>query len=301
MPCWPLSQLGSCTRCRGGATRTRGRAADSRAASGKARRNSQRRPHQLAKLRWRRRRDGPAEQRRGPVSIYTVSKAVYAFLHTGLGLALGGSAKLSGTKSGNTITLTAGKPTTVGLPSGVAAPAFGATKIVIDTKTNVLTATSSARAPAPATLSVQIAHANTSTLAGSGSRPRRCRSRRPVLGKPVTLAGPLTNSGARPVVALAGTLPAADVVKSGVLAVATGAVVTLSTTGGVQVKGAATVGAGASAAEVTINGTVTNASSWRLRVTRSATNNSWKPIPGVTATPNSPATSLTQRDGSPST
>ncbi len=220
-----------------------------------------------------------------PVAIYTVSSAVYTFLHSGLGLALGGSAKLSGTKSGTTITLTAGKPTSVGLPSGVAAPAFGTAKIVIDTKTNVLTATSSARTPSPATLSVQIAHANTSTLPAQDLTASLSMTAT-VLGTPVMLTGPLTNSGGRPVLALTGALSAADVVKSGVITIASGAAITLSTAGGVQVNGAAaTVGAGASAAAVTVSGTVTNATSWKLQVTRPVTNNTWKPFPGLSETP----------------
>ena len=142
----------------------------------------------------------------------------------------------AGTASGNTITLTVGKPTKLGLPTGVAMPAFGSTKIVITPSTNTLTATATATGTAPATLSVQISHANTSTLPSSDLTARLSLTASP-LGANVTLAGAVTDVNGAPSVSLTGTLPAADTVTANVVTIAKGAAITATTPGGLQLNG----------------------------------------------------------------
>jgi hypothetical protein len=217
-------------------------------------------------------------------STYAVSKAVYKFLATGLGIPLGGSAKLTGTPSGNTITMTVGKPTALGLPTGVAAPALGSTKIVINTQKNTLTATASATGSAPAKLKVKINHANTSKLPSSDLSAQLSVTST-VLGSAVILAGPLTDVGGQPAVSLTGTFAGADTVKSGVLTLAKGATVTAATTGGVHVSGQATVGSGAAATAVIVAGTVAKARTWRLAVTPPTTATAWTPFDKISLAP----------------
>ena len=215
---------------------------------------------------------------------YSLSKSVYTFLTSGLGLPLGGSTKLTGTASGATITLTVGKPTKLGLPTGVAMPAFGSTKIVITPSANTLTATAGAAGTAPATLSVQIKHANTSALPSSDLTARLSLTGK-AIGSNVTLAGPLTDVNAAPSVSLTGTLPASVTPAAGVVTLAKGAAVTATTAHGLQLSGSATVGTGAAAAQVAVTGSITNPTSWTLIATAPTTAQSWSPFPSLTYAP----------------
>ena len=202
---------------------------------------------------------------------------MYTFLTSGLGLPLGASAKLSGTASGNTITLTVGKPTKLGLPGGVAMPAFGSTKIVITPATNTLTATSTAAGSAPAALSVQINHANTSTLP-SGDLAAKLSLTAAPLGANVTLAGAVTDVDGAPRVSLAGTVPNADTVTANVVTIAKGTAISATTTGGLQLNGLATVGTGATATQVAVAGAIPKPTTWMLKASAPTTAQSWSPF-----------------------
>lgn len=217
-------------------------------------------------------------------STYTVSKTVYGFLAKGLGIPLGGSATLTGTRSGNTITLTVGRATTLGLPTGVTAPTLGNTKIVINTTTNTLTATATAGGAAPAKLAVTVRHAATSTLPARDLAAHLSVTTK-VLGAAVSLAGPLTDAAGAPAVALTGALPAADTVESGILTIAKGAKVTAATATGLRVFGQATVGSGAAATPVTVAGAVAKARTWRLAVTPPTAATTWTPFDKLSFTP----------------
>ena len=217
-------------------------------------------------------------------STYTVSKAVYSFLTAGLGLPLGASTRLSGTASGSTVTLTAGNPTKLGVPAGVAMPAFGSTKIVITPGTNTLTASATAAGSAPATLSVRISHANTSTLP-SGDLSARLSLTASPLGANVTLAGALTDVKGAPSVSLTGTLPNADTVAANVVTIAKGAALTATTTGGLQLNGQASVGTGATAAQVAVAGAIPKPTTWTLKASAPTTAQSWSPFATFTSAP----------------
>ena len=209
---------------------------------------------------------------------------MYAFLSSGLGLPLGGSAKLTGSPVGTTVVLTVSKPSSLGLPSGIIAPAFGSTKIVIDPKTNTLTATSSATGSGPATLSIRIANANTTSLSGTDLSAHLSLTQT-VLTAGVTLSGPMTQSAGRPTLALHGTTAAAVVLRTGAVTLGRDAAITVSTAGGIQVAGTAVIGAGVAVSAVAVAGTVTSATSWTLAATPPAAATAWTPFTGITVTP----------------
>lgn len=232
-------------------------------------------------------------------TTYTLSADAYTFLTQKLGIPLGSSPTISGTLSGQTLTLTVGAPgqLPLTLPAGVPAPSFGPTTVVVDEAAGTLTLNASATAGVTATLQVTIRHAGTTTLSGGadltttltlGGVPF-------VAGATVTLTGHLTYTGGTLAASLTGSLDSAISLAGGAVTLQAGTNLSIATGGGLTVHGTALLGSGENAFTLTVDGSVTDLRNWSLSVTNPA-GESWQPVPSLTLYPNFTAT-LTDRAG----
>lgn len=222
----------------------------------------------------------------GSTGTYKVSGAVLTYLTKTLGIALGTSTKLSGHLSGTTLTITAGAPSeiTQALPSGAPALSFTSSTIVIDESTNQLSVAASTTAGgAESALSVTIPNANTSKVTStSGITAVLSIDGLQVFGTPVNLTGNVALKGAPPAVSLTGVIAAGAALATG--AVFASGALTLSGKGVLNVTGIVTIGTGPTAFNVAVSGSLTNLSTWSLKVT-DANAPSWQPISNLVIQP----------------
>jgi len=213
------------------------------------------------------------------IASYRVSPAVLAFLNTGLGLRLGASSELTGTRSGHTLRISLPAPAglRLGLPAGVSAPSFSRSTLVIDTTTGAATLTSTATG---GTLRVAIGNTASGTLATGTSLTGDVTLRVPVLGETTSLNGPISYpaKGGAATASLSGRLPASAVLEAGAARFDAGATVTLSTNDGLRVDGPAVLGRPGHQLTVTMDGAISG-KDWTFTVSRSA---SASPLPGLT-------------------
>ncbi|GAA0366716.1 hypothetical protein GCM10009530_15680 [Microbispora corallina] len=231
-------------------------------------------------------------------TTYTLSGDVYHFLADTLGIPVGSSPSVSGTVSGQTLTLTVGPPNKlpVTLPAGVPAPSFGPTTLTVDTATGTLTLHAEATSGVTAALDVTVAHAATSTLGDAtdltatltlGGVPF-------VAGSTVTLQGALTYTGGTLGASLQGSLTSGLTVARG-FTLQPGTTLTLSTGAGLTLDGTAQVGAGDGAFTVHAGGAFHDLRNWTLSVS-DASAPVWQPLPSLSVVPSFTG-SVTSTDG----
>jgi hypothetical protein len=214
---------------------------------------------------------------------YQVSNTVYSFLAKSLGVPIGSSPNLTGMKSGTKITLTVGAPTSVPVPSGIAAPAFGNTTLTIDTVANTLIVQSTASGTVAAKLKIVISHASTSTLT-SVDWATALSITAPVLNERVTLTGSLKYKAGALAPALIGFLPADAVLRPGVATVSKGAQVIVKSSG-VHISGSATIGSGPATTGLAVSGVIAAPNNWSLSLTPPKTATNWTPLTGIAELP----------------
>lgn len=194
---------------------------------------------------------------------YTVSPAMLAFLHTGLGMPLGTTTTFTGVRSGSSLTISLPAPERLrSTVPGTSIPAFSHSLLTIDPQTGAATLTAQAKT---GSLKVAIPDVASSTLSGlSGDVTLRV----PVLGQTATLAGALGYRAGDPVtISLKGTLPVSADLEHGVAELAAGATVTAATAGGLRVAGLAALGPAGRQLDVTVAGAITGTDGWDLAVT----------------------------------
>lgn len=226
-------------------------------------------------------------------TTYTLSPAVYAFLTQQLGIPLGPSPTISGTLTGQTLTLSVGAPgpLPLTLPAGVPNPVFGGTTITVDEASNTITLMASATAGVTATLSVTITNAGTATLTGGTDLTATLTlGNVPFIdGTTVTLTGALTYTNGTLGASLAGSLNAALPLAGGAVTLQQGDSLSIATGTGLAIGGTALIGTSANPYTVTVNGTLADLSNWSLSVTNTA-GVAWQPLPNLTVYPNFHAT-----------
>jgi hypothetical protein len=222
-------------------------------------------------------------------TTYTLSSSVYTFITSTLGIPIGTSPTVSGTLSGQTLTLTVGSPGPLPLtmPAGISAPVFGNTTVVIDESAGTITLNASATTGVTATLRVTIANAATSTLAGGTDVSSSLTiSNVPFLGgSSASLTGSLGYNGSTLSASLTGTLATAATLASGALTVQPGTSLTLATGTGLTINGTATIGTGTYALATTLTGALTDLSNWSLTVSASGSQ-LWQPVSSLQLMPN---------------
>ena len=228
---------------------------------------------------------GPADATTGS---YTLSTGVYNFINNTLGIPVG-SQTITGSLSGQTLTLTVDSPgpLPVTLPAGITAPVLGDTTITADEATNTVTLNASATSGVTAALQVTITSANSASMAdGTNLSSSVTFSSVPFLGgSTISLAGSLGWNGTSLTASLTGTLGSNVVIGNGAVTLEQGSSVTLATgTGLTLTSAAAQIGPGADSFAVMANGSLTDLSNWSISVSDTAT--TWSPVPSLQVTPN---------------
>jgi hypothetical protein len=250
-----------------------------------------------ASLRARLSATGPATTMKpadggAPSTSYTLSSSVYSFLSSTLGIPLGGSPTVTGTLSGDTLTVATGGLGTlrVSLPDGIAAPTFGPLTITVDESTDTLSFDASATGSTAATLDVTIASASTSTLSGTDLTATLTFPSVPFInGSTVSLAGSLGYSGAALTASLTGTLNSGITIADGAT-IDAGTTVTLDGDGpSLTVSGYVSVpvtppGGTTSTLSASVSGSISSLSAWSLTVSGTSSS-SWQPVTGLTVQP----------------
>jgi hypothetical protein len=211
---------------------------------------------------------------------YRVSAAVLAFLSKGLRLRLEPSTTFTGVKSGSTLRVSLSAPElSLGLPGGIPQPRFSRTTMIIDPATGAVTLSSSAP---DGTLRVGIPDARATVLASGAGVSSDVTLRVPVLGQTASLSGHLSYpaAGGGAAAELSGRL-SAGVRLGNDAELGKGATVTLSTAGGLDVAGAATLGRPGHQLGVRLAGAGTGKGSWTFRVS-GGDGGSLTPLPGLT-------------------
>lgn len=223
-------------------------------------------------------------------SSYTLSGAVYDFLTSTLNIPLG-SAALTGTLSGQTLTATVSAPTGLpsSLPGWIPDPAYVNTQISVDEATGTLTLTAATAGGTgmTATLSVAIANASTSSLTdGTDVTGSLALGNVPFAGdSTATLTFGLGYTGGALSASLSGQLASAATFAGGTVTLpAGGTTIGLATGTGLTVQGTADIDAGGSTAAVSVNGTLTDPSDWSLTVSDAGAP-VWQPAKGLSVTP----------------
>jgi hypothetical protein len=223
-------------------------------------------------------------------SSYTLSGPVYDFITKTLNIPLG-SATVTGTLSGSTLTLSAGAPTSLpaSVPSWLPSPSYVSTQITVDESANTvtLTAATGTTSGMTASLDVTIASASTSNLSnGTDVSGTLTMSGVPFVGgSTATLAFTLGYASGALTASLAGTLASAATFANGVVTIPAGTSLTLATGSGITLNGAADLTYNGQTTEITLTGTLTSLSSWSLTVSN-ASGAAWQPYTGLTVTPN---------------
>jgi Ricin-type beta-trefoil lectin domain-like len=226
----------------------------------------------------------PAAETAGTTS-YTLSDGVYNFITNTLGIQLG-SSTVTGTLSGETLTLTAGPPGALplSLPTEVPALTFGSTAVSIDEAANTITLNSSATSSGGVTGSLQVTIANASSAAmtdGSDLTSAFTIDNLPFPGgSTVTLTGALGYAGGQLTASATVTLGTALTV--GAVTLQPGTTLTLATGTGLSVNGAVQIGTGESALTLNISGVLTSLNNWTLTVSSTGY---WEPLPSLSVYP----------------
>jgi hypothetical protein len=215
-----------------------------------------------------------------------LSAGVYNFLTQTLGIPVG-SQTVTGTLSGQTLTVTVGAPGPLPLtmPAGIPVPVFGATTITVDEAANVLTLDASATAGVTAALQVTISSANTASMTdGTNLSSSLTLGNVPFVGgSTISLAGSLGYSGGILTASLTGALTSALAVASGAVVLQPGTSLTLATGTGLVLNGAAQIGSGANSFAVAVTGSLTDLSNWSVKVT--GTSATWNPVASLQVNP----------------
>ena len=225
---------------------------------------------------------------------YTLSGPVYNFITNGLHIPLG-SATLTGTLSGSTLTLSVSAPTALpaSLPSWIPNPAYVNTQITVDESANTVTlsAQTGTGSGGAATLTVTIANASTSDLSDgtdvTGSLDLTGMSF--TGGSVAALQFSLGYTGGA--LSASGTITSASfanglvTIPSATLSLASGSGATLTGTANITPNPSAPSPLpGSSAATVAVTGNITDLSNWSLQVS-DANAPVWQPTAGLTVTP----------------
>jgi hypothetical protein len=223
---------------------------------------------------------------------YTLSGPVNSFLTQTLHIPLG-SATLTGTLSGQTLTLTAAGPTALpsSLPSWMPSPSYASTQLSVDesTGTLTLTATTATTAGYAATLAVTIARAGTSDLSdGTDVTGTLTLDGLPFAGNATaSLAFTLGYGGGALTASLAGQTTGDASFANGEVTIGSGATLTLATGSGLSISGTAGISTGTQGAaplEVDVTGTFSGPQDWNLTVSNSNAP-AWQPGDGLSVTP----------------
>ncbi len=221
---------------------------------------------------------------------YTLSGPVYDFITATLNIPLG-SATVTGTLSGSTLTLSASAPTSLpaSVPSWLPSPSFVSTQVTVDESANTVTLTAATGAASGMTagLDVTIANASTSDLSdGTDVSGTLTLDGVPFVGgATATLAFTLGYASGALSASLAGSLASAATFANGVVTIPAGTSLTLATGSGITLSGAADLTYNGQTTEITVTGTLTGASNWSLSV-GNASGAAWQPVTGLTVTPN---------------
>ncbi len=216
---------------------------------------------------------------------YRVSAATLRFLSHDLGLRIGGSRLLTGDRAGSKLTISVAGPT--GLRFGLAGamakslvPSFPRATLVVDEAADSVTLTASAEAPAHAKVTVAVAHASTTTLAGGRDLTGSVTLDAKLFGTTVSLAGPVTDAAGTAAVSLSGALSADAALEPGLVTLARGSTVTVTTAGGLHLAGRATLGLPGHQLRVAVAGAVSDPANWSLAVSRGSSHGAL--LPGLT-------------------
>jgi hypothetical protein len=219
---------------------------------------------------------------------WTISDTVREFL-TSLDITLS-DGPLTGTVSGTTLTVAINDPTLpLSLPAGVDLTVTGAS-LSVDLQTGTLTLAGSVEAGngIGGSLSVTIAHSADADLNASGSTDLSSTvtvTGVPVLGTTVDLTGTLAVTGGAVSASITGTLDGDLTVVPGVLTIAQGTTVTLSSADGLAVSGTAEIGAGDTALNLAISGTLKGTKDFSLSVDDTDNPPTFAPASGLTLKP----------------
>jgi hypothetical protein len=220
---------------------------------------------------------------------YTLSSAVYSFLTGTLNIPLG-SATLSGSLSGQTLTVGVAAPTALpsSLPGWIPNPSYASAKITVDeaTGTLTLTAATGTNSGLTGTLTVTVADASSSALTdGTDVTGSLALADVPFAGgSTASLTFSIGYTGSALSASLAGSLTSTATFASGVVTIPAGATLTLASGTGLSLSGTADISAGSNATQVTVGGTLTDLKDWSLTV-GDANAPLWQPAAGLTVTP----------------
>ncbi len=220
---------------------------------------------------------------------FTLSSAVVTFLKK-LGVSLA-SPTLTGVPGGNTLTVSLPAPSALPftLPTGIPAPVFGPTTVMVNVSTKTLTldaiASVSTAHPVGASLQVVLMNASTTTLTKSTDLSATLDlTGVPFLaGTTLSLQGSISDNAGSVSAALTGSLePDLPVVSNVVLM--QGALVTLASGSGLTVSGTLEVGTGNSAFDLELAGSIKDLKNWSVSLS-DPNAPMWQPVPSLTLTP----------------
>ncbi|MGH3171445.1 MAG: hypothetical protein ACRDN0_36990, partial [Trebonia sp.] len=211
---------------------------------------------------------------------YTLPSAVYDFITGDLNVPLG-SATLTGSLSGGTLTVSGPAPTALpaSLPSWIPAPSYASTTISVDESTGTVTVTASATATSGETASL------TATIGSDGSATGTLALTGVPFagGSAAALTFTLGYTGGTLSASLSGALTSPASFAGGAVTIPS-ASLTLASGSGVTLTGTADINSGSTSATVAVNGTLTDLSDWSLQVS-DANAQVWQPVSGLTITP----------------
>jgi hypothetical protein len=224
----------------------------------------------------------------GGTGTYTLSSAVYGFLTGTLNIPLG-SATLSGSLSGQTLTVAVSGPTALpsSLPGWIPSPSYAGATITVDEAAGTLTLTATGtNGGLGAMLNVTIANASSSPLTdGTDVTGSLALTGVPFAGgSTASLTFGLGYTGGALSASLAGSLTSTATFANGVVTIPAGATLTLATGTGLSLSGTAELTAGSSTTQINVNGTLTDLKNWSLTVS-DANAPPWQPAAGLTVTP----------------
>ena len=231
----------------------------------------------------------PARGRDRGSGTYTLSTPVFDFITQTLNIPLG-SATLTGTLSGSTLTVTAAAPTALpsSLPSWLPNPSYVSTQISVDESTDTLTlsATTGTSSGQTATLTATIASASTSDLSsGTDVTGSLVLGNVPFAGgSAASLDFTLGYSGGALSASLSGTTTTAAF-PNGPVTIPPGATLTLATGSGLSLSGTADINSGSDSVQVTVDGTLSSLTDWKLTVSDDTGASPWSPATGLSVTP----------------
>jgi hypothetical protein len=222
-------------------------------------------------------------------TTYTLSGPVFDFITKTLNIPLG-SATLSGSLSGHTLTLNAAAPTALpaSLPSWIPNPSYVSTQLSVDESAGTLTLTAATGTSGgqAATLTVTIAGASTSDLSdGTDVAGSLTLDGVPFVGgSAASLTFALGYGGGALSASLSGSTTTDASFANGLVTMSAGASLTLATGSGVALDGAANIHSGSSSVMINVDGALTSLSNWSLTVSDSD-QTGWEPAAGLFVLP----------------